>query len=478
MPLMIPDRPTRNPFQDAGDALLQAGQQSNLLADMVDRRLQRRREMEIQDAEEKRKEWEQKQKEDEVAKSDKARMAIDELVNKGVKVPGSQTEIPATVEDVPGPWAPARLPPSAPYDVPQYGLPTMPIEQPAQTVSTPDTYRPATPSDLNASLFANEQLSGKEYSASLDPYRNDPMARAYAATMGQNKAKESPNRDAALAAVRQLIFARKKDKKSISKSDLDMAALGADPTGQISSDPAYQALVKNYSTDEAVNNSNFTRTSVASDPAQVAMLAKDLASGALTMQQMRALTGVGSKGNAVRLAVYQAAKSQNPDFNPAEFEKSFKAYESTSNQKALAQINAVKPNIDQIIDLSNQVKRTGMPAVNSLIASGRYAVGNTKVTSLEEMRHALSDELGSALSGAGTFSDAKLQLAKELLDTDISADNFASNMQLLKHMLDTREGAIKAPMGIYGDGSHIGGAGSSGKQKWVRDPATGQLRPQ
>lgn len=484
MPNFYPERPTANNWQFLGDALGQAGnvvhgldlnlqeagknqfeqtQKANLLQDMVEMRIARKKEQERLD-------WEFQQKKDEEAKGEEARKEINGLIQKGVRVPGASNIIPPKSQMVEGPTA---LQDEIPTPMVGYHNPNE-VTTPGRVETAPDTYRKAGPDDFNEALFRNEQLSGKDYSTSLDPYKNDPMARAYAVQMGKDKANISPNRDVALMAVRKFILGQKAAKKPISKSDLDNAALGADETGMISSDPAYQALVKNYSTDEAVATAN--KPLEVADPQEVALVAKDLASGAITMQQMRNLTGIGSKGNKTRLAIYQQARQINPDFNAAEFEKSFKAYENVGNQKAIAQINAVRPNIDTIMEMSDKVKRFGMPKVNSMIMAGKYAIGDQSVTTLEEMQHALADELGTALSRSGNFSDAKLALARDLLHTDISEDNFRSNMELLKHMLDNNEKAIKAPMGVYGDGAPKAGPAAGGSQEWVRG-ADGVLRP-
>lgn len=454
----FPERPTSNPFQLLGQGLTGAAnildeeqKSSNLLKDMVDARIARKKDQAHQD-------WEFSQKKDQEAKEDAARKEINELIQKGVKVPGVDTVIPPKTENAAGPWAADRLPAASPYDVPESGgFPTMPVTTPGRVESSPESYRPAAMADYQSAALPTE----------------DP------ATFVKNLVP--PNKGAALTAVKTFILqAKASGNKMIKSSDLDAAALAGDPTGAILTDKDYNSFKKTYATDAQTqtaetgarnaetanrraniaqqNADNYTKKVAnnqavdMSNPDNIEMIAQDLASGAIRLEKLPFLLGRGSQNSGARLKAYQRAKEINADFNPSEYEKEFKAYENNGNQKALAQIAAVRPNIDTMIKMSADVPRMGMPAVNKLIMNGRYAIGDTPVTTLQEMQHALADELGTALSRSGNFSDAKLALARDLLHTDISEGNFTANMELLKHMLDNNEKSIRAPMGHYGAG--------------------------
>jgi hypothetical protein len=179
-------------------------------------------------------------------------------------------------------------------------------------------------------------------------------------------------------------------------------------------------------------------------------LAKGLTTGDVTWDDFKSLMASrGAEGSAARLAVYNKAMALDPTFNPSEMEKSWKAYSNPANQKAVAQIENVKPNLDRLIDLSNQISRSGMPAVNKLIMLGKYQIGDRAVTNFKEMQHALADEIGTALSGSGQMTDAKLKLAQDMLQASPSDENYASNIKLIGHMLDTRKESIAKPMGVY-----------------------------
>lgn len=481
--LNFPERPTANQFQFLGQALTQGGgvadklgndlmeqqKTSNLLADMVDQRIARRKQ-------EAQADWEFTQKKDKDTKEETARKEINDLLQNGVKVPGVTSIIPPKTETFQGPIAPQD---EIPTPMSNYKNPYE-VTTPGRTETTADSYRPAAMADYQRAALPTE----------------DP------ATFVKNLVP--PNKATALAAVKTYILqAKAAGNKMIKSSDLDAAALSGDPTGAILTDKEYNSFKKTYATDAqtqtadtgsrnattaerraaiAKQNADTYAKKVANnqavnlaDPDNVEMIAQDLASGAIRLEKLPFLLGRGGQNSAARLQAYQRAKEINPDFNASEYEREFKAYENNGNQKALAQIAAVRPNIDTIIKMSADVPRMGMPAINKLIMSGRYAIGDKPVTTLDEMQHALADELGTALSRSGNFSDAKLNLARDLLHTDISEGNFASNMELLKHMLDNNEKAIRAPMGHYGTGGHKAPA-AGGVQQWERGP-DGQLRP-
>jgi hypothetical protein len=466
--MSYPTRPSNpNGFQILGTLLSQGGQ----LADQIDATQQadedrkNRLALLMQDMADKKAAAEMlrikaaREAADEAAKT-QARADITGLMTNGVRVPGDTTTIPESTLTVSTSPDMQDLQSGRPNALLGYNAKPVlsQVTTPASTVVTPDTFRPATMEDYQKAILPAEDPG--TFVKNLTP----------------------PNKAAAMSSVASLIrFANTTKDKIIKGSDLDAAALAGDPTAAILSDKQYLNLKKTYATDVQAQDSETRKTNSdtaikragiaqqnadsyakrlaqnqtvnMANPDNIKMIAEDLADGSLRIEKLPFLLGRSDKNSGARLQAYQMAKQINPSFDPSEYEREFKAYENNGNQKALAQIAAVRPNIDAIVKLSNDVPRLGMPSVNAAIMKGKYLIGDTPVTTLEEMRHALADELGTALSRSGNFSDAKLALARDLLHTDISASNFATNMELLKHMLDNNEKAIRAPMGHYGNRS-------------------------
>lgn len=479
--MVFPDRPTGNAWQLIGNSFNQGagivndlGTQQNALQALVERRTQAALEQKRLERENAARDWELQQKQDDAANQDKSRANISDLLKNGVKGEGTQTTIPASTRNIGIPSSDISM--QQPTSIggiaaPRLGYSPSPITEiqtPEQTITTPGESRQANIADYQEAILP-----------SVDP-----------ATFVKNMTP--PNKSAAISAARQYILAAKAAGNTMIKgTDLDQAALAGDPSGTILLDKDYNNFKKAYATDSQAQNSATAQTNAqtaqkrvgisqqmadqyakrtsqnqqisTANPENIKMLAEDLADGSLRIDKLPFLLGRSDKNSGARLQAYQMAKQINPSFDPSEYEKEFKAYENNGNQKALAQIAAVQPNIDTMIKMSNDVPRLGMPLINKMIMNGKYAIGDTPVTTLEEMRHALADELGVALSRSGNFSDAKLALARDLLHTDISESNFASNMGLLKHMLDNNEKSIKAPMGHYAQPKGDAIKSSSGK---------------
>lgn len=479
--MVFPDRPTGNAWQLIGNSFNQGAgivndlaTSQNAMQALVERRTQAALEQKRLEREQAARDWELQQKKDDDAKQEKARAVVSYLWENGVNNEAVKSVIPASTRDIGIPSSDVAMQPPASIGgtaAPQLGYrPTQipQIQTPEQTVTTPGESRPATIADYQQAILPT-----------VDP-----------ATFVKNLTP--PNKAAAISAARQYILTAKASGNAVIKgSDLDQAALAGDPSGAILLDKDYNTFKKAYATDVQAQNSTTQQANATTaqkragisqqmadqyakrtsqnqqintaNPENIKMLAEDLADGSLRIDKLPFLLGRSDKNSGARLQAYQMAKQINPSFDPSEYEKEFKAYENNGNQKALAQIAAVRPNIDTMIKMSNDVPRLGMPAINSLIMKGKYVIGDTPVTTLEEMRQALADELGTALSRSGNFSDAKLALARDLLHTDISEANFASNMELLKHMLDNNEKSIKAPMGHYAQPKGDAIKSSSGK---------------
>ena len=110
-------------------------------------------------------------------------------------------------------------------------------------------------------------------------------------------------------------------------------------------------------------------------------------------------------------------------------------------QKAKIAINAILPNIDKVVELSNQVNRVGVAGVDDLLQKAKVQIGNQSVTNFKEAQKLIADELGVALGG-GTMSDMKLQLGFDVTDPSVKPEVFASNMALVKTFLENRVDAL------------------------------------
>lgn len=181
-------------------------------------------------------------------------------------------------------------------------------------------------------------------------------------------------------------------------------------------------------------------------------VAQDLASGALTSQQFRSLTAYG-RDTGKKMAIYAKAAELNPEFNAAQFDLGFKMASNPQIRQRIVAINSLSPVIDKISELADQVGNGDIPAFNRLINAAKFNVGNQRVTNFRQMQTLLGDEVGNAL-GVGTASDLKTKLGLDLVNPNLSAENFKATMEQLRSVLDARRDQLYKGMSVYGDALH------------------------
>lgn len=182
------------------------------------------------------------------------------------------------------------------------------------------------------------------------------------------------------------------------------------------------------------NGSGDTRGSISAD-------AQDVLEGRNTLANIRAVMGRSNQAAAYMKGLRDQIRSKDSNFDFIASDAGGKSVSQAFVQKAKIAINAVEPNIDKVIDLSNQVSRIGWTGVDGLLQKGQIQFGNQKVANFHEAQKLIADELGTAL-GAGTMSDMKLQLGFDVTSPNVSKEVFASNMKVVKDFLNNRKQAL------------------------------------
>lgn len=196
--------------------------------------------------------------------------------------------------------------------------------------------------------------------------------------------------------------------------------------------------------------------------------------GRNTLYNIHLNVGKTNIGAAYMRKMRTAITNVDPNFDFIGSDGGGKSVSTSFVQKATAAINTVLPNIQKIVDLSNQVDRIGITGVDALIQKGGLVVNNQKVANFHEAQKLIADEIGVAL-GAGTVSDMKLQLGFDITDPSVSQETFASNMGIVKSFLENRVNSLKSLR--YSSATVNGVPGSSTSNGVVPNPsgATGTL---
>jgi hypothetical protein len=215
-------------------------------------------------------------------------------------------------------------------------------------------------------------------------------------------------------------------------------------------------------------------------------VAQDLAYGKLTMPQFRSLTAYSRDTNK-KMDIYQKASELNPNFNPAGFEMGYKLAASPKVQQQLASMDNVKRGIPDLLQLSDQASRTGVPILNQALLKGGLKIGNKSYSNFKTARTAFADELSGAL-GFGSASDMSKQMGLDMTDPNLSPEAFRSAVQdVVAPFIERKKQTLLDQMGVYGQpgmnpaaaggaGGPVGGAGGAGGkvEKWEFD-SSGKL---
>lgn len=146
--------------------------------------------------------------------------------------------------------------------------------------------------------------------------------------------------------------------------------------------------------------------------------------------------------------ITQRAEQLNPNFKLSAAAGQYKYATDTSTKTKVQAINAVLPNMDMLIELSDAFQRSDYPTINSALRTFGWLTGNQTVSSLNEAAAIIGDEMGVALGG-GTMSDMKLQLGLKTVDPILSVDNYSKNIKLVKTFLNNRLQSIAQQAGPY-----------------------------
>jgi hypothetical protein len=163
--------------------------------------------------------------------------------------------------------------------------------------------------------------------------------------------------------------------------------------------------------------------------------------GRNTLYNIRQTMGRSNEAASYMSKMREAITNVDPNFDFVASDAGAKAVSAAWYQKAVSAVNNVLPNIDNIIKISNEADRSGLPAANKLTNELNFQLGNTTISSFRQAQQLIGDELGLAL-GAGAMSDMKLELGLNIVDPNLSPKQFAINMERIKEFLNNRKKSL------------------------------------
>lgn len=196
----------------------------------------------------------------------------------------------------------------------------------------------------------------------------------------------------------------------------------------------------NGSSDITVVSGNGIVAGVKVDP-KISGDVEDVLQGRNTLYNIRQTMGRSNTSATYMKSIRDAIHQIDSKFDFVASDAGGKIVSSAYYQKSMSAIDSVLPNIDKVVDLSNQVSRVGVTGVDKLLQAGKVQIGDQKVSNFHEAQKLISDEIGLAL-GQGSVSDMKLQLGFDVTDPSVKPEIFASNMALVKDFIQNRKDGL------------------------------------
>lgn len=179
-------------------------------------------------------------------------------------------------------------------------------------------------------------------------------------------------------------------------------------------------------------------------------IAQQLAYGQLTLSQMTKLYSY-SRDPTIRANIVNTALKLNPNLNLAMLESDYKFASTPRIRQQISALDNVQMATADMIRLSNEAKRSGVTVLNRLENPLGFEIGDKHVSSFLAARKLYADELSGAL-GFGSASDMKLQLGFDVMDPNLSPENFAYNIETaVNPFVDRKRNSMLMQMGPYGE---------------------------
>jgi hypothetical protein len=133
-------------------------------------------------------------------------------------------------------------------------------------------------------------------------------------------------------------------------------------------------------------------------------------------------------------------------------------------------IDAVTPNIEMLIKLSDANGRTNLPALNKAIQAGQFQAGDQTITSMEQLQKIIAEESGRVFGGSAV-SDFKIKLGDQMVDISLGNANFVNNARQLQTAMFNKKRALSNLMGPYSlSANEPGMEGDHGKTPGAGEP--------
>ena len=193
------------------------------------------------------------------------------------------------------------------------------------------------------------------------------------------------------------------------------------------------------------------------DPETMAMI--DRAAVALAQRQIspsqvaQLYGGMGGGAAQVKRMIADRAIKLDPTLNLQELEANYKFSSAPGTQTTVRFIENIEKTIPTLENIIGKMKLGNVKIINAATLATKGQFGSKDVASFYFAQTLLADEIAKILQGGGTgsaTSDAKLKQALELLDSDMSPQQWEGVLDTAREMLAVRKKSLTK--GTYMEG--------------------------
>lgn len=206
---------------------------------------------------------------------------------------------------------------------------------------------------------------------------------------------------------------------------------------------AFDLSTVDSKTAAALQKSGFTKYSGGAQS-----LATQLVNGLIAPAELsKRTTGTASYNDVLTAADAYSMATTGKHFNVAQADRDYKFAQRPVTQDTLNYLGSLVGsadgeggNLDELVTLSNGIDRTSFPPVNNIEAWVRYSAGDPKIAAFQATATEVADQVAKILQGGGGSgtSDAKLQQAANLFNTNFTKDQLVATVNALKPLLANR----------------------------------------
>lgn len=188
----------------------------------------------------------------------------------------------------------------------------------------------------------------------------------------------------------------------------------------------------------------------------------------------------GQGKNSLRAQVQSAVLATNPNFDFEKAEQGYAFGKAQKTQQTLSTLSYTIDTLDALKPLSENVDRGSITFGNKAGQWLKYSGSDKNTVAFITKVNGGIDDVAAALGG-GVSTDAKIEIAKSILDPTLSKDAFDTQINTNLSTINSRMGAIKAQTGraveINGNYYDVGSTITNGNGEQATVNSDGTLTP-